>query len=117
MIEISVPENMTLPDKSQLPKISDREYFIHSIDSSSPFVSNGFQGRGLGDDLIIAISAGIPDPEADKNRGIVQGSIVISRLEDFSNSLKNFFEKKNFPFYYPKHTCRTCCENKGRLSL
>jgi diguanylate cyclase (GGDEF)-like protein len=67
--------------------ISDREYFKEAIDSKKPYVSSGFQGRGLGKDLIAVISSGIPHQNEDRNIGIIQGSMILGEFE----KLKNLF--------------------------
>ncbi|MBL8214147.1 MAG: EAL domain-containing protein [Bryobacterales bacterium] len=54
--------------------VSDREYFRRPMASGQTYVSGVFQGRGLGNDLIAAISA--PVVGADGRRiGVVEGSL------------------------------------------
>jgi diguanylate cyclase (GGDEF)-like protein len=71
------------PNKPMI--ISDREYFQKAISSKQPYVSSGFQGRGLGKDLIAVISSGIPDEFEDKNIGIIQGSMILGEFEELKN--------------------------------
>ncbi|MFI4897066.1 MAG: hypothetical protein ACIARR_04495, partial [Phycisphaerales bacterium JB059] len=46
-----------------------------AINSNKPFISAGFIGRGFGEDLLTAISVGVPNTEmTGRNIGIVEGS-------------------------------------------
>lgn len=60
--------------------VSDREYFKAPMVTGEPFVSTPFEGRDLGRDPIVAISAPLRD--ADGNlAGIVEGSMNLSAFE------------------------------------
>jgi diguanylate cyclase (GGDEF)-like protein len=61
---------------SNLPlhNVQDRRYFSQPRDSGLPFISRVFQGRGLGQDPIVAVSA--PMYDADGNfAGVLEGSL------------------------------------------
>ena len=53
--------------------VRDRSYFSEPMKSGAPFISRVFQGRGLGQDPIVAISA--PMYEAGKFVGVLEGSL------------------------------------------
>ena len=60
--------------------IADRAYFRVPLASGSSYVSDVFTGRGIGDDLIVALSAPVRDTRG-RVRGIVQGSLDLSRID------------------------------------
>jgi diguanylate cyclase (GGDEF)-like protein/PAS domain S-box-containing protein len=59
--------------------VRDRQYFLEPKSTGKLYVSGVFRGRGLGNDLIVAMSAPIVD-ENGKFAGVVEGSIDISRI-------------------------------------
>ncbi|MBL8236322.1 MAG: EAL domain-containing protein [Bryobacterales bacterium] len=59
--------------------VADRAYFQQPLATGKPYVSGVFEGRGLGTDPIVAVSAPITDA-GGKFLGIVEGSIDITRL-------------------------------------
>lgn len=59
--------------------VSDREYFRRPMDNGQPYVSGVFQGRGFGNDLIVAISAPLLDPDG-RPRGVLEGSLNLGAL-------------------------------------
>ena len=59
--------------------VADREYFRYARDTRRPFVSDVFVGRGLGRDLIVAISAPLLGRDGEF-LGIVEGSVEASTL-------------------------------------
>ena len=63
----------TVPDLKGY-NIQDREYFIRAIADERTFVSSVFEGRDLGNDPIVAISAPIRD-ETGQTSGIIEGSL------------------------------------------
>ncbi len=72
----------TVPDLTGY-NIRDREYFIRAIADEKTFVSSVFQGRDLGNDPIVAISAPIRD-ETGQATGIIEGSLdlgAFSRID------------------------------------
>tara|TARA_X000001388_G_scaffold25462_1_gene17770 strand:- start:1560 stop:4391 length:2832 start_codon:yes stop_codon:yes gene_type:complete len=56
--------------------VAYRPYFYEVMESGAPFISNVFQGRGFGNDPIIAISAPIFDSEGQPV-GILEGSLSL----------------------------------------
>lgn len=75
----------TLLEQSKLraaSNVGDRNYFRVARDTSAAFVSNAFRGRGFGLDPILAISA--PYYSGGNFAGIVEGSLNLNRLRDFS---------------------------------
>ena len=62
--------------KNGLPNVSYRPYFYEVMQSGTPFLSNVFQGRGFGNDPIVAISAPILDRDGVP-KGIVEGSLSL----------------------------------------
>ena len=59
-----------------MPNVAYRPYFYEVMQSGEPFLSNVFQGRGFGNDPIIALSAPILD-ENGLPSGIVEGSLSL----------------------------------------
>jgi diguanylate cyclase (GGDEF)-like protein/PAS domain S-box-containing protein len=59
--------------------VSDREYFLKPKSNGKPFVSGVFQGRGLGKDPIVAMSAPILGARKEF-LGVVEGSIDIRQI-------------------------------------
>ncbi|NNF62046.1 MAG: diguanylate cyclase [Gammaproteobacteria bacterium] len=62
--------------------ISDRPYFVTPMREGGVFVSDVFQGRGLGQDPIIAVSARVSTIDGTP-WGIVEGSLNLQRLSRF----------------------------------
>jgi len=65
--------------------VVDREYFVQALETGAPFVSNAFQGRGFGSDLIVAMSAPIARP-GEQPHGVIEASLNLSVLEQFLQS-------------------------------
>lgn len=63
-----------VPFGATIETIDDREYFTRPMSDGLPFVSDVFQGRGLGQDPIVAISAPLIDA-GGRIWGIVEGSL------------------------------------------
>ena len=61
--------------------VADREYFRQALTTKRPFVSNVFVGRGLGHDLIVAISAPVLD-STGRVRLVVEGSLNLKQMTD-----------------------------------
>jgi hypothetical protein len=61
--------------------VADREYFKAAVATKRAFVSNVFLGRGLGQDLIVAISAPVLDAEG-RVRLVVEGSLNLKSMTD-----------------------------------
>ena len=67
--------------------ISDRTYFREPIRNGGQFVSEVFEGRGLGNDPIVAISSLVRDGTGNA-WGIVEGSVDLKQLSRFRPSRK-----------------------------
>jgi signal transduction histidine kinase/ActR/RegA family two-component response regulator len=66
--------------------VADRDYFQRAVATGQPYVSDVFLGRGLGSDLIVAVSAPVVGPEG-RIRAVVEGSLNLAALaHDLSNS-------------------------------
>ncbi|MCL1044406.1 diguanylate cyclase [Shewanella electrodiphila] len=89
------PGAMMLDENNQLKDMSikDRDYFIESFHNRRLFVSSVFQGRGFGNDSIVAISAPF---YSDNNKihvtGIIEGSLDLRFFSSIDN--KNTFGDK-----------------------
>ncbi len=59
--------------------VADREYFKKARDLDRPFISGVFRGRGLGTDIIVAISAPIHGPNGEF-AGIVQAALEVKKF-------------------------------------
>lgn len=66
--------------------IVDRDYFKVPKNELTGYVSKVFQGRGFGEDPIVALSLPILD-ESNKFKGIVEGSLNIPKFEDIEASM------------------------------
>lgn len=62
-------------------QVTDRDYFTIPMLTGRPLVSGVFRGRGLGRDLLIAVSAPIMGPDG-RPAGIIEGSLMVSTLEE-----------------------------------
>ncbi len=61
--------------------VGDRPYFIEPMRTAQPFLSEVFRGRGLGTDVVAAMSA--PMIAADgRPIGVVEGSLDLARLSN-----------------------------------
>lgn len=84
-----VPESFyrkleTAPPEAQ--SVADRSYFRQPQQTGKSFVSQAFQGRGFGDDPIVAVSAPLYDRD-DRFKGIVEGSLDLPNFSRFEGSL------------------------------
>ncbi|MCH1930595.1 diguanylate cyclase [Shewanella sp. A25] len=61
--------------------VKDRDYFIETFKHHRTFVSPVFVGRGIGQGIIIAISAPIFDEAQEKAIGIVEGSLDLNYFD------------------------------------
>lgn len=87
VIHSSPPELMDkVTSGNKLIKVSDRSYYIEAINSNMPFISAGFIGRGFGEDLLTAISVGVPNNEmTGRNIGVVEGSYYLNSFSRLKN--------------------------------
>lgn len=70
--------------------VAYRPYFSEVMESGEPYLSDVFQGRGFGNDPIVAISAPIK-ASSDNTVGIVEGSLSLKSFTAFDElSLKGF---------------------------
>jgi two-component system, sensor histidine kinase len=67
------------PGPGENRRVEDRAYFREPRQTHTPFVSGVFQGRGLGRDVIVAMSAPILAKDGTF-AGVVEGSIDITRI-------------------------------------
>ena len=82
-------ENNNIKDMS----IKDRGYFIEAFHNRRVFVSPVFQGRGFGNDSIVAISAPFYSGNNERNvAGIIEGSLDLRFFSSIDN--KNDFGDK-----------------------
>ncbi|GAA5219253.1 hypothetical protein GCM10025776_36700 [Corallincola platygyrae] len=58
--------------------VSDRSYFIQPKSSGLPYISEAIQGRGFGNDVIVAVSA--PYFVDEQFQGVVEGSLNLNEL-------------------------------------
>jgi PAS domain S-box-containing protein len=66
--------------------VADRDYFQRPIATGADFVSDGFRGRGLGSDPLIAVSSAIV---VDGRRwGVVEGSMDLAAFQRLDASLE-----------------------------
>jgi len=66
-------------------RIDDRDYFQQPMRTGEPYISDVFQGRGFGNDPVVAVSA----PFMDKSgvpAGVVEGSLDLAALRPLSLS-------------------------------
>ncbi|MDG6096735.1 response regulator [Alteromonas sp. ZYF713] len=71
--------------------VTEREYFIQAMQTESTFVSQAFQGRGFGNDPIVAIASPLYDGEGNL-RGILEGSLNLSSFIEYdSRNLAGFW--------------------------
>lgn len=64
--------------------VSTRAYFTEAVATGSTYVSSAIQGRGFGDDPIVAISSPIRDAEG-AIVGIIEGSLNLSSFMEYDS--------------------------------
>lgn len=70
----------TPPPVVGVRSIADREYFSVPLSTGSVYISDVFQGRGIGRDILFAISAPVINHAGDRT-GIIEGSWQVSTLD------------------------------------
>ena len=70
--------------QSGLSNVAYRPYFFEVMQTGKPFLSNVFQGRGFGNDPIVALSAPITDADGTP-KGIVEGSLSLKSFSAIDN--------------------------------
>lgn len=83
MIIAASPRTMMDGALKEFRSVADRSYFLEPRKTGQPFVSNVFQGRGFGNEPIVAISA--PIKRAGEFVGIVEVSLDLRGLEDLDD--------------------------------
>ncbi len=64
--------------------VVDRDYFQVVKANKTPFISDAFQGRGLGSELIVALSVPLfSDPSQQNFVGILEGSLQLNELYNY----------------------------------
>ena len=66
------------------PTVADRPYFRQAAATTRPFISNVFQGRGFGNDPIVAISQSLAPGSVEF--GIIEGSLDLGPLQNVIES-------------------------------
>lgn len=75
---------------SGLTNVAYRPYFYEVMQNGQPFLSNVFQGRGFGNDPIIALSAPLMDSNGIP-QGIIEGSLSLKSFQGIDAlSLRGF---------------------------
>lgn len=106
----TAPRNLI--DKIKLPgndfvNVNTRPYFIQSKETMQPFVSDVFQGRGFGNDPIIAISVPLSDDRGFV--GILEASLDLKKMKSLDiKSLNNeqsllIFDENKKVIYSSEH--------------
>lgn len=88
-VEKSIPSELLNGLSQSQRYVNDRPYFAEAQQFPLGYSSGVFQGRGLGDQPIVALSAAIY--KNDKFYGVVEGSLKLDQLERF---IPNLFEYK-----------------------
>lgn len=65
-------------------RVDDRAYFREPLRTGKPYISEPFQGRGFGNDPIVAVSAPFRDRRG-QFAGIVEGSLNLAVFDRFSS--------------------------------
>ncbi|GAA60283.1 signal transduction histidine kinase two-component system with Protein-glutamate methylesterase domain [Pseudoalteromonas sp. BSi20652] len=89
LVETSVPQALLKGLSESQRYVNDRPYFSKALEYPQGYSSGVFQGRGLGNEPIVALSA--PIYRDNKFYGVVEGSLKLDRLERF---VPNLFEYK-----------------------
>jgi len=87
LVEMSVPSDLVTGLSEAQRYVTDREYFTLAEQYPLGYSSGVFQGRGLGNEAIVALSA--PIYRNGEFYGVVEGSLKLGRLEQF---IPNLFE-------------------------
>lgn len=84
LINSSPPELIeNVLSQNEIISVADRDYFKAVINTQESFVSPGFTGRGFGNQLISAVSVGVPSKMNPQiNVGIVEGSFILNSLKE-----------------------------------
>ncbi|MDM7861555.1 ATP-binding protein [Alteromonas sp. ASW11-36] len=77
--------------RSGFTNVSEREYFSEPKRTLRPYISSAFQGRGFGNDNIVAIASPILDGEG-RFVGIVEGSLGLNQFNLYDDRNLTGFE-------------------------
>jgi signal transduction histidine kinase len=81
------PARLTGPAGTPIGQsVADREYFQRAIASRDPVISNGFVGRGLGNDPLVAVSQRVLDRDG-RVAGVVQVSLSLRQFDRLRDAL------------------------------
>ncbi|MEI6666743.1 MAG: ATP-binding protein [Acidobacteriota bacterium] len=75
------------PKEGRTDSVADRDYFRRALDGRRSYASGVFQGRGLGRDLIVALSAPVFD-EAGQVVWVVEGSLNLTELQKAAGNVR-----------------------------
>jgi diguanylate cyclase (GGDEF)-like protein len=82
--------------QNQSINVADRDYFKLAIDTQNTVVSPGFIGRGFGNELISAVSTGVPNAEnPQQNIGVLEGSFVLDSLQEVHKYIQDVSPEVN----------------------
>ncbi|XOV77876.1 MAG: ATP-binding protein [Aestuariibacter sp.] len=90
-------------DNDDVISVADRPYFYEVKDLQQSFVSDVFQGRGFGNDPIVALST--PYYEDGRFAGVIEASLDLIKLKDLdtkrfhSDEMVLIFDKNNRVIY------------------
>lgn len=81
VIAAAVAEGLDLvaPEAVRGVSVADRDYFIEVERSAQPYVSGVLEGRGFGDDVIVALSMPLFDAQ-QQLRGVIEVSVTANGL-------------------------------------
>lgn len=83
IIAAYVPRNPEATAAATRRSVADRAYFKAAMSTNAPFLSDVFRGRGVGTDVIVAISAPIRDRDGQP-KGVLEGSLDLQRFDTFA---------------------------------
>ncbi|KZN61070.1 hypothetical protein N473_22270 [Pseudoalteromonas luteoviolacea CPMOR-1] len=81
MVTHFYPKALKVSLVGEVPSVADREYFLQAPYYPNGYVSGIFQGRGFGNDPVVAVSA--PLYEEGEFQGIVESSLYFESFEQF----------------------------------
>jgi len=80
-ITVAYPADLlykVMPQTGQYVSVADRPYFYEVKANNRPYVSDVFQGRGFGNDPIVALS--VPNSSNETFSGVLEASLNLKRL-------------------------------------
>lgn len=85
IIATSPKDALTTGRNNQVTNVADRDYFYQVQQTQLPFISNAFQGRGFGNDPIVALS--VPYYVQGRFAGVIEGSLNLTVLAQLGDGL------------------------------